>query len=475
MIFLITAALTVLIIGFLVFIHELGHFVAARLVGVKVKEFSIGFGKSLVQKKRKETIYKIGMIPLGGYVQLEGEDCNIGPGSFRAQPYFSKLFILVAGVLMNFLVAIILFTVSLFSTEYKFVIPKFTDFQFTHTKDVVDAYPVTLADISPNSVLSEYIDAKEITLISINNDRFDNYQEFENAFNENIGKVVDVEILNLDTFEVITKSLMLARAEDSDVIPIFIVNIYETSPVKDLLQEGDQILAINGILPRSIDEFNKIIAENEGKLVSLEVLRNKESVKIEFQPVLQDKIKNSEGQEVRVYLKALLGQYKYGYSVIYDTQSNRSAYFIQYKRDFFSGLFLTYDLSRYQFVALSNILSNAKKTGDFTEVSQSFGGVAQVGDQVSQVVELRAFSFLLPLTALISLALATFNIIPFPALDGGQVMVITVESLIRKPIPDRILSYFNNLGFIILIILGILITVKDFVQLGWFSAIGINL
>ncbi|BCX13829.1 MAG: zinc metalloprotease [Candidatus Dojkabacteria bacterium] len=468
MTFFITTTITLLIISFLVFIHEFGHFAAARLTGVKVKEFSIGFGKSIFQFVKGETKYKIGIVPLGGYVQLEGEQSDTGPDSFRSKPYLSKFFILVAGVLMNLLFAVVFFAISLSSSNYRFVVPKFGDFQFSNVEKVIDAYPVTFADISPNSPIAAYWDQDELTIISINNQRFENYQQFKDLFDQNIGKIVQVEAIDLENFEIQNLELVLGDNQSPQVSNVYIVDVDETSPLKNLIYPGDQVISINGIVPNSPDEFNKIIDQNEGKEINLKILRNGQEVEIKFTPILQDKI-NINGEEFKIYLKALLAQYEYGYAVIYDSETNRSAYFIQYKPSILSGVFMVYDLTRYQFVALANIFTTAQQTGDLTEISNSFGGVAQVGDQVGQVVELQAFSFLVPLAGLISLALATFNILPFPALDGGQVVVITIESLIRRPIPDRVLSIINTAGFIVLIIFGILVTIKDVIQLGWIN------
>lgn len=472
--FLITTSVTLIIIGFLIFIHELGHFLSARLSGVKVNEFSIGFGKSLLEWSGKETKYKLCLIPLGGYVQLEGEQSNTGPESFRSKPYISKLFILSAGVLMNFLVAIILFSISLAITDYKFVMPKFGDFNFTNVDKIIKAYPVTFFDISPNSSISDYIDDTEVSIISIKGYRFENFEDFQKVFNENLGREVEVETFDFDTFDINKKSLILSKNNDIDASSVYIVSIDQASPVKDLLKIGDQIISVNGVIPTSPEDFNKLIEQNQGNEVELKVLRNKEEVVIKFIPSLQEVI-NLNNKEVKVYLRVLLAQYEHGFGIGYDSQNNRPTYFIQYKPSVLSGLFMSYDLTRYQFVALFNIFSNARQTGDFTEVSNSFGGVAQVGDQVGQVIELQAFIFLIPLAGLISLALATFNILPFPALDGGQIVVVTIESLIRKPIPDKVLSIINTGGFILLIVFGILVTVKDVVQLGWLDVLGINL
>ena len=110
---LLTIVVFIAILGLLIFVHEFGHFIVAKLLGVKVEEFAFGFPPRLISIKRKDTRYSINAIPLGGYVKLYGEEEELKkPGSFYYKPVISRIAIVVAGVIMNFLLAIILMTIG---------------------------------------------------------------------------------------------------------------------------------------------------------------------------------------------------------------------------------------------------------------------------------------------------------------------------------------------------------------------------
>lgn len=110
---ILTIIVFIVILGLLVFVHEFGHFIVAKLLGVKVEEFAFGFPPRLLSIKRKGTRYSINAIPLGGYVKLFGEEEEVKKkGSFYGQPVISRIAIVVAGVIMNFLLAIILMTIG---------------------------------------------------------------------------------------------------------------------------------------------------------------------------------------------------------------------------------------------------------------------------------------------------------------------------------------------------------------------------
>lgn len=121
----------VFIIGLVVFIHELGHFVSAKLVGITVEEFAFGFGKAVLKKNFKGTLYRINFLPIGGYVKLLGEEEDIDePGSFRNKSLIARAFVICAGVIMNLILAIIVFYGILIIKDYEIYLPVASDFSF---------------------------------------------------------------------------------------------------------------------------------------------------------------------------------------------------------------------------------------------------------------------------------------------------------------------------------------------------------
>lgn len=373
---IITIFALLIIVGVLVFVHELGHFMAAKLTGVPVEEFAIGFGKTLYEKKYRGTLYKVNLLPLGGYVQLEGEN----GGVFRDKRFRAKAFVLLAGIMMNILLAIILLTIYLASNSYRTAVPDFIDHNFSNTQMQESLYPLVISTIDPEGPsVGKFVEGE--VLVKINNEKFSSFDEFFSKLEKYQTQSVEFSFLNLETFEISNR----------------VINV----PNKDV-----------------------------------------------------------DGTFLKVGLAP------------YDSQSGKPTYFIKYNENIFAGVSMTYDFFTYQFKALGNILGNAFSTGDYTEVSNSVGGLPSIGNQIGQAVTFSAYEILIPLTALFSINLAMINILPFPALDGGQLLIAFLERITRRKIPDAILNRINFAGFVFLMVLGLVITLKDVVQLNWIGSVG---
>jgi regulator of sigma E protease len=372
---IITIIALLLIISILVFVHELGHFLAAKLQGIPVKEFAVGFGRRIFSFKRGETTYALRLFPLGGFVELEGEET----GEFRNRPAYQKLIVMLAGVTMNILFAILLLGLYLPKLEYIFSLPAIVEFNFTGVEKQEKAFPLTALEILDYSAAKGDLDVGE-SIIGVAGTRFNSFNEFKVLLDENQGKDVEFEFMNMDTLETYNKEVSIG-----------------------------------------------IPAEDKG---TLGVLFNGGA-----------------------------------------TEVSQAGYFVKYKPSFLSGVSLTYDIARFELKAIGSLLSNSFKTGDFTEVGENVGGLPAISSQVNQVVELGDLSFLIPLGAIISISLAIFNILPLPALDGGQSLIVVLETIFRRKVPDHIIGKINLAGFIFLIGLALIINVKDLFQFGWVDSV----
>jgi regulator of sigma E protease len=372
---IITIIALLLLISILVFVHELGHFLAAKLQGIPVKEFAVGFGKRIFSFKRGETTYALRLFPLGGFVELEGEET----GEFRNRPAYQKLIVMLAGVTMNILFAILLLGLYLPKLEYIFSLPAIVEFKFTDAERQEKAFPLTALEILEYSAAKGDIEVGE-SIIGVNGTRFSSFTQFKELLDQNQGKDAEFEFINLSTIETYKKDVTVGIPEEG---------------------------------------------------------------------------------------KGTLG-------VLFDsglTEISQAGYFVKYKPSFFSGVSLTYDIARFELKAIGSLLSNSFKTGDFTEVGENVGGLPAISSQVNQVVELGDLTFLIPLGAIISISLAIFNILPLPALDGGQALIVVLETIFRRKIPDHIIGKINLAGFIFLIGLALLINVKDLFQFGWIDSV----
>jgi len=376
--FLLTIFFLLLIISVLVFVHELGHFLAAKLIKVPVDEFAIGFGPKIFSKKYKGTNYAVNLLPIGGYVQLEGESSDISPDSFRNKRFIYKAFVLLAGVIMNLLLAIILLAFFLNANGYKFALPKLANYTFSNTDLQGTYFPITIISVDPQGPSNGKLFINDI-IVGIDGHYFNSYPEFQNLLKERQNTNVEVDYLDRDTYTVSSKRLDVSKADDKGAI-------------------------------------------------------------------------------LRVTLD-------------YDRQNNKPAYFIKYKSTLFSGVSMTYDVFVYEIKALGSLLRNSFQTGNYEEVSKNVGSLPAIANQVDQAVQLKAYDFLIPLTAVFSINLALVNVLPFPGLDGGQLFIAFIEKVRKKKIPDETLAKINSWGIAILMGFGLIIIIKDVIQFKWIDGL----
>lgn len=155
-----TFIVSLLVFGIIIIVHEFGHFAAAKSVGIKVDEFSIGMGPKLLSKQGKETLYSLRGIPIGGYVKMEGEYYEEGsqesknPGNFNNKTILQRIFVVIAGVIMNFLLAIIIFTIIALQSG----VPTGD----TVISEIVENSPAEEAGFLAGDIISE-VDGKKIT------------------------------------------------------------------------------------------------------------------------------------------------------------------------------------------------------------------------------------------------------------------------------------------------------------------------
>ncbi|MCD6550166.1 site-2 protease family protein [bacterium] len=194
---LLTIIVFLFVLGFLVFVHEFGHFILAKKLGVKVEEFGIGYPPALWKVKRGETVYSINAIPIGGFVKLYGEEGNklIGdPRSFVSKPPLKRALIVIAGVAMNFIIASLIFYFLLSLSHFTVQIPLIFDYQFPFGKQV--DYPM-IVGIAPNSPAQKSGILPQDIVISGNNIKFRNSEELIRFINEHRGKEVVFLVKNL--------------------------------------------------------------------------------------------------------------------------------------------------------------------------------------------------------------------------------------------------------------------------------------
>ena len=343
----------IFVLGILVFVHEFGHFIVARLCGIRVEKFSLGFPPKLISKKVGHTEYILSWIPLGGYVKLAGENpeesTGANPWEFLAQPVWKRSLVIVAGPVMNFLLAIVFFWGILFVSGQ-------------HTPNLEST---VIGQLTPGG-----------------------------------------------------------PAEKAGLKP------------------GDKILSVNGIQVTNFDQMAEIIYQQVEKPVLIQWERNGQILQKEIK-TFKEKVYDESGQS------RLIGKIGIG-----PVTTHRSLNIFQ---SFVRGVDVTIGLCGQIFTVLYGLITGAlsvKTLGGPIFIAQAAGQTAQQG-----------FSSLLFFTALLSVNLALLNLFPIPALDGGHLLLLVVEGIIRRPISVKVRAIITQLGFGLLLLLIVFVTYNDVMRL----------
>lgn len=202
-----TAIVAIIVFGLLVFIHELGHFSVAKMVGIKVHEFAIGMGPKIIHFRKGETAYSIRALPLGGYVKMEGEDQNSDDlRSFNNKPVLARIAVIFAGPFMNFILSIVLFTVIFYSLGAP----------STTIQSILDKSPAQISGVQKGDVI-----------YSINKERIKSWNQLTNAIGNSQGESLEITIIR-DGHE-IKKVIEPTRDESTGQILIGITPTFEKS------------------------------------------------------------------------------------------------------------------------------------------------------------------------------------------------------------------------------------------------------
>lgn len=334
---MVTLLASLFVFGLLIASHELGHFIVAKLSGVKVLEFSLGMGPKLVGFRRNETDYSIRILPIGGYVKMLGEEGESSdPRAFCNQSPWKRMPIIVAGAFMNFLIAIILFSISFTNTGFE--------------KPVV-------SEVQPNSP----------------------------AYNAGI-------------------------------------------------KVNDKILKVDDKKISTWPEFVMYVQENGNRPLNIWVDRNGNITSFKVNPMLD---KES-------------GKYKIG---IYGTLVESGNFLESLKQSLIettSSIKLMWEWLGRAFTGKASL----KDVGGPVAIVQMSGQAARLG-----------ISTLLYFAGFLSINLGVINLLPFPALDGGWVIILLIEGITGRKIDENKIGFVNMIGFTLLMILAAVVIVKDFMTI----------
>tara|TARA_B100000287_G_scaffold45686_1_gene40884 strand:- start:226 stop:1581 length:1356 start_codon:yes stop_codon:yes gene_type:complete len=424
------------VIGILVTVHEYGHYIVGKLFGVKVLCFSVGFGRPIYKYKSKKgdkTEYRLSTIPLGGYVQfLDSRNDEVQPQeikrSFNHQPLFSKISILFAGPLFNFIFAVLAYF-FLFSNGVMTMKPIVGEvIDGSHASNAGLFYEDEIISINGN-ITSDWD-----TVITSIMSSVVNKQDFSlKVKNKNTGQRLINFSINDDKTDLTEPGKLFSGLGFYPWQPPPIVGeILENSPA-DLngLKTGDTIISINSNEINAFTEIRDIVAKRPDEEVQIEFLRNELVLKRTI--TLGSK---KDGKNVNGFLGV-------GFS------NNIDDYWFLDKSNFDEAfrksIYQTWSTTTFTISMLTKMISGEVSTKN---ISGPFSIAKYAG--VSASAGLNQF---LKFLALISISLGVINLFPIPMLDGGQIVQFTIESLKGSPLSPRFELITKQFGIISIFIL----------------------
>lgn len=373
---MLTVIYTILIFGAIIFIHEFGHFIAARLCGVKVNEFALGMGPKLLKFKGKNTLYSLRLFPIGGFCSMEGED-----------PEGEAAVMGAAG-----------------------------------SEDAPE-------EAIPPQVLTEEERAAEEKRARRNQ------PFYTKSVWQRILICLAGPFMNLLLGFVIILSLTATQEYyASNVVKGF---REQTPPgLTDLLQVGDRIVKVNKTTVLIANDIPfELQRDGDGK-VDLTVIRNGEKLVLKDVNFLAENEEGKQGLLLGFYVSTIQPGF---FSTIAEAGKE------------------TISLARNSWVSVGDLFTG--KVG-----FQDLSGPVGVGQYVGEAAKV-GFKSLINLVAFISISIGMFNVLPFPALDGGRVVFLGIEAIRRKPINPKWEGYVNTVGLLLLFGLMIVVTLKDIFKL----------
>lgn len=427
----------ILSFSLLVIVHELGHFIFARIFGVRVDQFQLFFGKPIVSFTRKGTRYGIGWIPFGGYVKLAGmidESMDTAqmkadprPDEFRSKPAWQRLLIMVGGVLMNLILAFIIYA----GISWKWG----------------DAY-LSTSDMKYGYVFSEQAQRMGFrngdVIIGINGNSYEDFRQLRIALLLEQNSTVEV-VRAGDTLElVMPDASILDLSEDVGFItpryPFIIGEIVEGGGASDAgLQKGDRLTAVNGKPLIFFDEYTAELPELKGTVAEISFRRD--SVGTEVERILPVEISDMGMIGAAVDMLAVTPVHTREYTLWEAVPA---------------GLNRMSDEIGSYWKQLKLVFQPK------TEAYKSLGGPLSIGNIFPERWNWLAFW---DITAMLSIILAVMNMLPIPGLDGGHVLFLLVEVMTGRKPGDKFLIYAQTVGMALLLILIIYATSNDIYRL----------
>jgi len=425
---LIYLASVALVLGVLVFVHEFGHYAVAKLCGVRVEVFSLGFGKRLWGFRRGDTDYRISLLPLGGYVKMAGEnpmEQRTGdPGEFTSHPRWQRFLIAIAGPVMNIILAILVLT-----GVYK----------FHHEYAAVERQPVNVFSVAPGSPAEKAGIRPGDRIVRIDDVQNPTWGQAFIEFGLNPNQSVEVsiqrggQILNM---KIVPEPKGPERMGDIGIrAPEVIGTLDHGMPAEKAgIHPGDILLSVNGTQVQNTQEVQEILKKGQGNPVQVVIWRDGKEQSYTLTPFLDD-------------IPSVGKIYRIGFSPFAVERLPLAAAFTNAYEECKTNSLLIFKL-------LGKIVEQPR-----TSLRQMSGpiGITIISGEAAE----RGFSYLMWVMALISLNLAVFNLLPIPILDGGLMLMLMIEGVMRRDINQQIKERVYQVAFVFLLVFAAVVIYND--------------
>lgn len=406
---------TVLGLGLIIFVHEFGHFIVAKLFGVRVHVLSLGFGKRLWGFDFRGTDYRIAALPLGGYVQMAGvqpEEATGDPGDFYFKPRWQRVLVYLAGPAMNVVLSVLLiagvFMVGHEAQGLQDVPPE--------VGRVAEGYPAAEAGLGPGDLVLA-VDGKPINT----------WKDFVFLVGTSPDRELHLDVEN----EGVTRQVTLYPGEDErgqgvlGALPKFEVQlstIFKDTPAHRAgLKPGDTVRAIDGEPVSEAQKFVDLVQPRAGEQIVLTVERDGELLDFPIVPAEDDGV-GKVGVRLGIYTQLPLWE-----AIPASVRFN---------------------------------VDIVKKTGQvlgklFTRrvsARSTFSGPVEIAVMTTREA-IRGPKYFVFLIGFLSISIGIMNLLPIPILDGGHITILLAESTIRRDLSARVKEGFNQVGFVLLMML----------------------
>jgi regulator of sigma E protease len=432
------------LLGILIFVHELGHFLVAKLMGVKVLKFSLGFGPKIVGRKYGDTEYLLAAVPLGGYVKMLGEE----PGeeldesermrAYNYQAIWKRFLIVFSGPFFNLLFAALLFAL-IFLTGVPVPLPDIGNVQ--------ENSPAATAGLSTGD-----------RVLQIDGKRIDDWNDISAILNENSSKTLLFKVSRNDrTLDIPVspqkKTVKNIFSEDNEiwyvgieplVYPVIGEVVKGSRADQAGLRKGDRITEIGSRRLETWQDMTAVIHKSPEKPLLFKVQRGEETLELTITPK-KEIMTTPEGEEEL----GLIGIKPAEGESIIKTFGLPESIVLGVKR--------TWEIAALTLISIVKLIQQVLP-------SNTIGGpilIFQMAGEQAAAGALNFFTFM----AVISINLGILNLLPIPILDGGHILFLGIEAVRRKPLSENTIMVAQRIGLILLLSLMAFAFYNDIVRL----------